>query len=87
LLSAPAYVPICFECTVLLASLSGLYAFFVSAGLPKLDHPLQLSEDLQRATVDRFVLAVRGAPDSPKERLAERLYHLGAEKVVEVPSP
>ena len=86
-LSLPTYLPICFECMVLFGSLSGLYAFFISCRLPKLDHALQRSELFARHTVDRFVLAVRWESAAPPRPLAKRLRELGASEVEEVGDP
>jgi len=76
--SIPTYVPICFECMVLLASFSGLYCFFIACRLPKLDHPLAGSELFARHTIDRFVLAVRWERETPSDPLEQRLHALGA---------
>lgn len=60
-LSAPAFVPVCFELTVLLAALSTVAALFLRCGLrPSLKPP---KVNLPRATDDRFVLAVRAGGD------------------------
>ncbi|MBS2026307.1 MAG: DUF3341 domain-containing protein [Deltaproteobacteria bacterium] len=83
-LSLPTYLPICFECMVLFGSLSGLYAFFISCRLPKLDHALQRSELFARHTVDRFVLAVRWESASSSRPLEKRLRELGASEIEEV---
>lgn len=82
--SIPTYVPICFECGVLCASFAGLYGFFISCKLPKLDHPFQDSALFERHTVDRFVLAVRWDRPEPAGPLESRLRTLGASELEEV---
>lgn len=78
----PAYVPVAFELTVLLAGLTSVAAFLLRerCGLSRL--PAQL---LARSTDDRFVMLVeaRGAGYDP-DRLADRLrQRFGALEVVE----
>jgi mono/diheme cytochrome c family protein len=56
--SLPAFIPVCFELTVLL---SGFAAFFGSLALNKLPnwfHPLFLNERFKRATNDRFFVYI-----------------------------
>jgi hypothetical protein len=56
--SPPAYIPICFETTVLLASLTAFLGFFVAAELPRMWDPLFEVDGFERASIDRFFLAV-----------------------------
>jgi hypothetical protein len=58
LLSAPAFIPITFESTVLVASVTAFVAFFAEAGLPRLAHPLFEVEGFERASIDRFWLSI-----------------------------
>lgn len=87
LISLPVYVPIAFECAVLFGSFAGLYAFFVSCRLPRLDHPLQDSAVLERASVDRFVLAIRWERTTAGSHLERRMRELGADSVEEIRDP
>lgn len=87
LFSVPTYVPICFECMVLLASFAGLYGMLVACRMPRLDHPFQDCEVFLRHTVDRYVLAVRWDVAAPAAPLLERLRALGASELAEVVDP
>ena len=56
--SAPAFIPITFETTVLFASLAAFLLALAKAGLPRLHHPLFEVEGFERASIDRFWIAV-----------------------------
>jgi hypothetical protein len=56
--SAPAFIPITFEMSVLFASAAALISAIVLGGLPRLWHPVFEIEGFERATIDRFWLAV-----------------------------
>lgn len=58
LTSWPAFIPITFELTVLSAALTGLVAFLLLCGLPRLDNPLFQVPHFERASQDRFFVAV-----------------------------
>jgi hypothetical protein len=60
--SAPAFIPITFEMTVLFAAAAALISAIVLGGLPRLWHPVFEVEGFERATIDRFWLAI-GADD------------------------
>jgi hypothetical protein len=62
--SWPAFVPVTFEATVLCAALTGLFALLWLTRLPRLDHPVFSAAAFQRATQDRFFIAVRS--DDPR---------------------
>jgi hypothetical protein len=62
--SWPAFIPITFECTVLVAALTGLAALAGMTRLPRLDHPLFAIPAFRRATQDRFFVALR--TDDPR---------------------
>jgi hypothetical protein len=83
LLSAPAFIPITFETTVLLASITAFVVFFVKARLPEPSHPLFEVPGFESATVDRFWLSIETSdpfydPTSTKKTLEEH----GAVRVV-----
>ena len=65
--SAPAFIPITFEMTVLFASAAALISAIVLGGLPRLWHPVFEVAGFERATIDRFWLAV-GAGDTALDR-------------------
>ncbi|HEX4418056.1 MAG TPA: DUF3341 domain-containing protein [Kofleriaceae bacterium] len=65
--SAPAFIPITFEMMVLFAAAAALISALALGGLPRLWHPVFEVEGFERATIDRFWLAV-GAGDSALDR-------------------
>jgi hypothetical protein len=58
--SWPVYVLTVFEVAVLAAALAGAAAFLFKAGLPRLNHPAFEIPGFERATQDRFFLALAG---------------------------
>jgi hypothetical protein len=83
--SAPAFIPITFEMTVLAASLAGLVVFFVLARLPRLYSPLFEVEGFERASLDRFWIGIDARDAALARRQAERdLEELGATRIVRV---
>lgn len=56
--SALAFVPITFEMAVLCAGLAVFVATLIASGLPRLYHPVFDVPGFERATIDRFWLAV-----------------------------
>ena len=78
----PAFIPITFESGVLGSSLVAFFALFLVTGLPRLTHPLFAVEGFERASLDRFWLAVGAAdPQLSRERTADELRALGATRV------
>ena len=65
--SAPAFIPITFEMTVLFASAAALISAIVLGGLPRLWHPVFEVDGFERASIDRFWLAV-GIGDTALDR-------------------
>lgn len=71
--SSPAFIPIAFEMAVLFASAAALISAIVLGGLPRLWHPVFEVDGFERASTDRFWLAVgRGdtALDRPRDTAA-----------------
>jgi len=80
--SAPALIPITFESTVLVASLSGVFLFLLLGRLPELYAPVADAPGFERASIDRFVLAVDDRdPLFALGDLERRLRDLGALEV------
>jgi hypothetical protein len=85
--SAPAFIPITFEMTVLFASAAALISAIVLGGLPRLWHPVFEVDGFERATIDRFWLAV-GVGDAALDRARDTaaLEAAGALRVVWLPA-
>lgn len=56
--SLPANIPIIFECTVLVASITAVVGMFGLNNLPMLYNPLFKSERFRRVTDDRFFIVI-----------------------------
>ncbi len=83
--SWPNFIPVTFELTVLIASLSALVAMLVINRLPQPHHPVFNLPEFRRASIDRFFLCIE--TDDPKfERLGtwRFLETLGGLKISEV---
>ncbi len=85
LVSWPAFIPITFESTILLAAFSAVIAILVLNGLPKPYHPVFNAPGFERASEDRFFLCIE-ARDRKFDLSATRrfLEGLGAQRVSEV---
>jgi len=57
-ISIPAYVPVCFELTVLFSAFGAVFGMFAMNRLPRHNHPLFESERFRAVTDDKFFLAV-----------------------------
>ena len=56
--SWPSFIPVTFECAVLLAGLTSLIAMILLNGLPKLYHPVFNAKNFEKATNDGFFLCI-----------------------------
>jgi hypothetical protein len=77
--SAPAFIPITFECGILLSALTAFFGVLAWMGYPRLYHPVFEAPGFRRATVDRFWISIEMAGDDPVALQAE-LKELGAEE-------
>lgn len=77
--SWPVFMLFPFEFGVLAAAVFGLVGLFLWTGLPRLDHPLFDVEGFERASNDRFILAI-SMPSSGRRRdgLEKTLRQVGA---------
>lgn len=76
-LSIPAFIPVAFELTVLLASLTAVGLTLLLNGLPRFYHPVFKSRRFARATDDRFFLVIEaGDPKFSRTKTEELLRSL-----------
>lgn len=81
--SYQAYVPICFELTVLISAFGAFFGQWGLNKLPKLYDPVMKHPSWPRAMDDKFFISVEGA--DPKYADAQQLLEkLGAKEIVEV---
>jgi hypothetical protein len=81
--SAPAFIPITFEMTVLFAAAAALVSAIVLGGLPRLWHPVFEVDGFERASIDRFWLATHDlAPAGDRARITAALEAAGALRIV-----
>jgi hypothetical protein len=83
MLSVPAWTPIAFETTVLLASVSIVLGLFALAGFPRPHHPVFEVEAFRSASVDTLWLSVE-VPEAQADGVASELRRLGAGQVERV---
>lgn len=83
LLSVPAFIPITFETTILVAALTAFVAFFAEARLPRLSQPLFEVDGFESAVVDRFWLSVETSDAAYDPAAAKQLFEAhGALRIV-----
>jgi hypothetical protein len=83
--SWPAFIPITFELTILGAGLAGLLGMFMLNRFPQMYHPISNTPNFERATRDRFFLAVeRKDPKYVKEDVESLLRGQSPIRVSEV---
>jgi hypothetical protein len=85
LLSIPAFIPVTFECTVLMAAFGAFIGHLLMNRFPQPYHPVFNVPSFLRASQDRFFLCVKS--DDPRYNEAETrafLEGLGAKEVSNV---
>ena len=84
--SWPAFIPITFECTILGAALTTVFAMLILSGLPMPYHPVFNVPRFTLASRDRFFLMIRTIdPRYDDVKTRELLKSLDAHEIYEVP--
>ncbi len=85
LVTWPSFIPVTFECTVLLAAFGAFVGMLALNGLPKPYHSIFNAPGFERATNDRFFLCIEsGDPRFDPEETRDFLRGTGALNVAEV---
>jgi hypothetical protein len=83
--SIPAMVPITFESTILCSALTAFFGMLATNGLPKPYHPIFNTPRFERASQDRFFLAIEATdPNYDPVRTRQFLLELNPLNVEEV---
>jgi hypothetical protein len=86
LVSWPAFIPITFETTVLVAALAAVLGMLALNGLPMPYHPVFHAPRFALASQDRFFLCIEARdPQFDAEATRQLLLTLGPKEVVELP--
>lgn len=85
LFSWPMFIPVMFECTILLTAFAVVGGLFALCGLPKPHHPIFNAEAFHRASQDRYFLCVEATdPRYAPDQVASLMHEMGAESVEHV---
>jgi len=85
LISIPMFIPVTFECTILIAGLTAAISMLLLNGLPLPYHPVFNVPRFARASQDGFFLCIESTdPKFDREATARFLEETGADEVNEV---
>lgn len=85
--SWPAFIPVTFECMILVASLTAVFGMLALNGLPRPYHPLFDVPQFDRASTDGYFIGVQVIdPLFDLEETAKLLQELNAKEVIQVPA-
>lgn len=86
LVSWPSFIPVTFECTILLAAFGAVFGMLAFNGLPRPHHPVFNAPRFELASQDRFFLCIEAEdPKFDAEETGRFLKDTGANLVSEVP--
>jgi hypothetical protein len=85
--SWPSFIPITFECMILLSALTAMVSMFAMNGLPRPYHPVFNVPQFERASIDGFFLCIESSdPQFRTEETLDFLRGLGGKEVTLVPA-
>lgn len=85
--SWPAFIPVTFECTILIASLTAVFGMLALNGLPRPHHPLFAIPAFERASTDGYFIGIQAIdPQFDLEETTRLLQELHAKTVIQVPA-
>lgn len=81
-ISWPAFIPVTFELTILLASFAAVFGMFGLNGLPRPHHPIFNTPNFDRSTLDHYFLCIEATdPQFDADRATTFLQELKPEAV------